>query len=66
MMTFSILDSLNLQSPAVSLLNPTDWHLANSYLQDNEYKIDFKYLSHIEWYETVHTFLLLICEAEGI
>ena len=65
-MTFSILDSLNLQSPAVSQLTSTDYTLVNSYLQDSEYNIKFSYLSNQEWYELVHTFLLLVCEAEGI
>ena len=66
MIKLSILDSLNLQSPGVSQLNNTDWHLVNKYLQNNEYSTEFQYLSNQEWYELVHTFLLLVCEAEGI
>lgn len=66
MINFSILNSLNLQCPAVSQLNSTDYTLVVSYLQYKEYSTMFNYLSNQEWYEAVHTFLLLVCEAEGI
>ena len=62
----SILDSLMTQFPGISHLNQTDYLLADSYIQGYEYNQNFKYLSNQEWYETVHTFLLLVCEAEGI
>jgi len=52
-------------APGISMLNSTDWALVDTYLGINEYA-EAKYLSIQEWYETVHTFLLLICEAEGI
>lgn len=56
---------LLLSSPGVTELNSTDYALIDTYLDADEYS-NFDYLSTQDWFNLVHTFLLLVCEAEGL
>ena len=65
MLSYTIQEMLLLSSPGVTELNSTDYALIDTYLDADEYS-NFDYLSTQDWFNLVHTFLLLVCEAEGL
>ena len=56
---------LESDTPGIIYLTALDAFLVSSYLLNSEYSFTYKYLTNSEWYDTVHTFFLLVLEAEG-
>lgn len=63
----SILSELTKFYPIVSLLSSEDSNIVHKYLLSEEYvKYGKSGIPNSEWYQTVHTFLLLVLESEGV
>lgn len=65
-MTTSLETQLLTSFPGMSKLNSQDWDIANQYLDTRtEYSVSTCTNLGVNWDETVHTFFLLVLEAEG-
>mgnify|MGYP006348770653 FL=1 len=58
----SLETELLISLPGMSGLQPQDWDIAKQYID-----VRTEYVSSlgVNWYDTVHTFFLLVLEAEG-
>ncbi len=65
-MTTSLETQLLTDFPGMSELHPQDWDIAKQYIDiGNEYLVSNCTNLGVNWNDTVHTFFLLILEAEG-